>query len=331
MGRWNLGGVWYDAPTYVAAQAMQRAAAGPAPVVGPPVVAPAPVVFTTAVAPVNNFAGRSPTPTRFGVGEEIDLSFTTLPARTAASFGGLQWAVKSGPGTLNAPVPNDGTARLVMGETNGTVVLELRTVAGPGAAATVKATKTLWVVEPTSAVMVQDPGTGVYHRHNTASAGFYGLIQLRPTDVSFYRVQLREGSAPIRATGSMNVTIARTAPTSESGGQGLATQQELTNLAGARHPVRGGWVGFTGGNILTGSSTVSANRDDVTSITMNPPFAVGTFDWDIHWFFRVIGSLNEKNFFTATHSEAVTATGQMTMSKATCTVVCQAADLDSDK
>ncbi len=327
MARFQISGIWYDAPTYVAAQAMHRAAQGPAPVGVPPVVVAPPVVFTTVVTPVDNFAGRSTT--RFGVGEQIDLSFTTLPARPAASFGGLQWAVKSGPGTLNVPVPNDGTARLVMGETNGTVVLELRTLAGPGVAATVKATKTLWAVEPTGSVMVREPGTGIYHRQNTASAGFFGLVQMRPTDVSYSRCQWREGSAPIRATGSMNVTIARTAPTSESGGQGLATQQELANLAGARHPVMGTWLPLGPGNFGTGS--VMQGHDNVTSVTLNPPYAVGTFDWDIHWIFRVIGSPNEKHYFTATHSEAVTATGQMTISKATCTVVCQAADLDSDK
>ena len=306
---------------------MHRAAQGPAPLGAPPVVAAAPVVFTTVATAVDNFAGRSTT--RFGVGEEIDLSFNTVPARTAASFGGLQWAVKSGPGTLNAPIPTDGTAHLAMGATAGTVVLELRTVAAMGAPAVVKATKTLWVVEPASSVMVREPGTGITHRQNIASAGFFGLIQMRPTDVSFYRCQWREGSAPIRATGSMNVTIARTAPTSESGGQRLATQQELANLAGARHPVMGTWLDLGRGNILTGS--VIQGHDDVQSAPLNPPFAVGTFDWDIHWIFRVIGSPNEKHYFTAAHSEAVTATGQMTMSKAGCTVVCQAADPDSDK
>ena len=209
MARFQIGGVWYDAPTYAAAQAMHRAAQPAGPVVPAAVAPPAVVRFTVVVTPVDNFAGRSMT--RFGVGEELDLSFTTLPARTAASFGGLQWAVKSGPGTLTAPVPTDGTARLVMNETAGTVVLELRTLAGPGAPATVKVTKTLWVVKPSSSVMVQEPGTGITHQRNTASAGFYGLVQMRPTDVSFYRCEWREGSAPIRATGSLSVTIARTA------------------------------------------------------------------------------------------------------------------------
>ena len=82
MPRFQFGGVWYDAPNYIAAQAMHRAAQGPAPIVVAPVVAPVAVVFTTVVTPVDNFAGRSPT--RFGVGEEIDLSFTTLPLHPAA-------------------------------------------------------------------------------------------------------------------------------------------------------------------------------------------------------------------------------------------------------
>jgi hypothetical protein len=76
---------------------------------------------------VDPFAGRSLT--KFGVGEELDLGFTTNPARTAASFGGLNWGIKSGPATLVNNPGNGGTARVTMGETAGAVVLELRTVA----------------------------------------------------------------------------------------------------------------------------------------------------------------------------------------------------------
>jgi hypothetical protein len=321
-------GNWYDAPDYATARQMHALANAPVAVAPAPVaVGPAAVTFTVVITPVDNFAGRSMT--RFGVGEELDLSFTTVPPRTAASFGGLRWHIKSGPATLAAPVPADGTARLVMGERAGTVVLELRTVPVGGAAAEVKALKTLWVVEPGSAVIVQEPGTGVYHRQNTASAGFFGLIRWRPTDVSFYRCDFREGSAPIRATGSLSVNIATSAPSSASSGQGQAVRQELTNLAGARHPVMGSWIPMGRGHSVDGSEM--QGHDDITSATLNPPFAAGTFDWDIHWLFRVRGSRNEKVFHTATHSEVCTAAGQMTISKAGCSITCAAASVNSDK
>jgi hypothetical protein len=295
------------------------------PVAPPLVVMPLvpPVVTVTAtVTPVDNFVGRSQT--RFGVGEQINLGFVSAPPQLAAYFGGLEWRVKSGPATLNAPVPTNGTARLVMGETAGTVILELRTT---GLAPVVKATKTLWVVEPSGAVIVQQGGTGLYHVQGTASAGFKGEIRLQPTDVSFYRCQFREGSAPIQASGSLSVQVAALAPTSESQGQSLAVQSELTSLAGARHPVMGTWVGLGLGNIATGC--VAQGNDTIQSATIYPPFAAGTFDWDIHWLFRVIGSRTEKIFVTATHSEAMTATGQMTISKGGHSVTLQAAALTS--
>ena len=63
----------------------------------------------------------------------------------------------------------------------------------------VKLTKTLWVVEPSGAVMTRVAGSGISHANGIANAGFMGLISLRPTDVSFYRCQFREGSADFGA------------------------------------------------------------------------------------------------------------------------------------
>jgi hypothetical protein len=325
--RHNIDGHWYDAPTYAAAREMHRQAQAPAqPVVAPVVPPPALVVFTVTVTPSDNFAGRSLT--RFGVGEDLSLGFTTNPVRTAASFGGLTWAIKSGGtnATLTNSGANDGVARLVMNETAGTVVLELRTLTVPPV---VKATKTLWVVEPTGAVIVRKPNTSITHTQNTASAGFWGQIHVHPTDVSFHRCEMREGSAPIRATGSMATSVSTTAPTSASTGQRAATQSELNSLAGARHPVMGGWSRLLTGNSAAGSRL--NGYDNIQSIRMNPPYVAGTFDWDIDWYFRVQGSRTEKKFVTVTHSEAVTATGAMTISKGGYSYTAQAADATTSK
>src|SRR5579871_2939347 len=148
-------GTFINAATYAAANAIFKAShaapAGPAGVVPPVTVQ---VVFTATVTPVDNFGGRNQS--KFGVGEELDLGFTTNPPRTAASFGGLTWAIKSGSAKLVNSPGNVGTARLTMGEISGTVVLELRTVGAPPA---VKLTKTLWVVEPSGAVMTRAVGS----------------------------------------------------------------------------------------------------------------------------------------------------------------------------
>ena len=317
-------GTFIDAANYAAATLIYKARHAPAGPVGvaPPVAAQ--VVFTATVTPVDNFGGRSLT--RLGVGEEVDLGFTTIPARTAASFGGLTWVVKSGPGTFVNNPGNAGTGRLTMGETAGAVVLELRTV---GAQPVLKLTKTLWVVEPTSSVMTRQPGTGIEHEQGVASAGFWGWVWLRPTEVSFYRCEWREGSATPKATGSMELTIPATAPTSDSKGQKAGTKAELKSLKGARHPVMGDWNPVTRGHAVNGSRM--DGHDNVNSVSLDPPFAAGTFDWDIPWLFRVIGSRNEKVYFTATHSEVVDAAGRMTISKAGVSISCNAADPTSAK
>jgi hypothetical protein len=177
--------------------------------------------------------------------------------------------------------------------------------------------------------MTQEPGTGLLHTNGLANAGFTGRISFQPADVSFYRCQFREGSATPVATGSLAVTVAAVAPTSASGGQRAATRQELTSLAGARHPVMGTWLNISTGDILNGCHMLGT--DDVTSGTVSPPFVAGTFNWPIPWLFRVIGSSTEKTFFTATHSETVDAAGRMTISKAGCSVFRNAADATSAK
>jgi len=317
-------GTFINAANYAAATAIHKAQRAPAGPVGVAPPAAVQVVFTATITPVDPFGGRSLT--KFGVGEEIDLGFTANPARTAASFGGLNWAVKSGPATLVNNPGNGGTARVTMGETAGAVVLELRT-AGPAPA--VQLTKTLWVVEPSGAVMTRAAGSGISHTNGYANAGFTGVISLRPIEVSFYRCQFREGSATPVATGSLGVTIGAHAATSESTAQRATTQSELAALAGARHPVMGTWLNVSTGHSVNGSHVIGT--DNVQSAPLAPPFAAGTFNWPIPWLFRVTGSRNEKVFFTATHSEVVNAAGHMTISKAGCSVSCNAGDPSSTK
>jgi len=304
-------GSFIEAPNYAAARAQQDAARkaavhAPARAAVPP---PAPVTITPALTPLDNFAGRSKV--RFGVGEQIKLGFTTNPlGRSAASFGGLQWFVGSGSATVANDPGNTGTGTLTCGDKAGAVVLELRTVSAP---ITVKASKHLEVVAPTDAVMARAAGTGTFHRHGTASAGFDGEIFLRPMDVSFIRTQFREGAAPYEATGSFAKKEVAVAD---------------INRGEIRHPILGNWIPVLGGNSASGSKM--NGQDTVRSATLNPPYAVGTFTWNIPWYYRVVGTLSEHRFTTAAHHESVTATGQMTISKKGTTVTHNAADPDSD-
>src|SRR5215471_1980988 len=148
MGRWNIDGVWYDANTYAEARTMAQRAR---PVVNAPVVpSPAVVVTITPVlTPAANFPNRSTV--RFGVGEKITLGFVTNPGgRTAASFGGLDWFVKSGPASVVQNPGHLGTGEVTCGTVGGSVVLELRTATAPAA---FKATKRFEAIRPNDVLL----------------------------------------------------------------------------------------------------------------------------------------------------------------------------------
>jgi hypothetical protein len=290
-------GTFIDAPTYRAARAQFDAAirAQQAPVVPVPVVV-APVTIQGTATPVDNFAGRdNGRVRRVGVGEVVNLAFlTTPPGQTAASFGGLVWSIKLGVGVL-AQAGNSGVATLTCGSTVGPLTLELRTAAG-----VLKATKAFTVVAPTGGNMVIQAGTES-HTRGTAGAGFVADMYLRPTDVSFSRVEFREGASTHVATGSFRGVFSTTV----GGG---------TDSFGMRHPVRGTWGSVLGGDSVNGCQVYLEDSVDSGSLA-GPPFAAGTFTWDIAWLYRVIGSTTEFEFVKARHLATVTATGQMTISK----------------
>jgi hypothetical protein len=262
-----------------------------------PVPAPAPqlVTITPVLTPEDNFANRSQI--RFGVGEVIKLGFKTNPiGRTAASLGGLKWFVSRGPGTVKNDPGDIGTGVLTCGDKAGIVVLELRTVV-PVA---VKVSKRLEIVAPTDAKMVRAPGTKTEHTKGFASAGFIGEIFLLPTDVSFFKTEFREGSAPYEATGCYKRNEVGVADIEKGGG-------------GIRHKIKGKWLQVGKGDRINGSKMVGI--DTVRSESLSPPFSAGTFTWNIPWFYRVEDSITEYQFTTATHHEEVDDKGKMTISK----------------
>jgi hypothetical protein len=163
-------------------------------------------------------------------------------------------------------------------------------------------------------IFARAPGSGVYHRHGSPSAGFQAITYLRPTDVSFSNLEYREGGASYTGTG----VFAR----------GEVTRDQLATSYEVIHPVRAAWGPVNGGDSVANGSLVSGNdnmRTGPVSI-----IGVGEFRWKIPQYGRVIGTHNDFLIKALDHVERVDATGAMTISKGGVTVTCQLNDADSD-
>ena len=242
------------------------------------------VSVTGILTPIDNFPGRSNT--RFGVGEVINLSFQATPSRTAAQLGGLRWFIDSGGGTLTGTGGNDGRGVYTAPATAGSVRLVLKVVSGPNAGSVV-ATRTITIVAPSDALMVQRPGTNIKHTTGRWSVGFKGNIFLRPTDVSFGGIKWGEGTVAAVATGY------------------------LAPLNGKMHPV-GPLIMVGPGDSTNGCQVLGI--DTVFSGDGGPPFSVGDFLWAIPWEFSVGGS-PRVSFTTANQHATADAVGTATISK----------------
>jgi hypothetical protein len=235
------------------------------------------------LTPRDNFSGRSLE--RYGVGEEVDLSFTSAPAVSADDLCGLEWQKSSGGGTLTSNT--DGTGELTVGDAPGNIQLELKIASGESAG-TIVATKIITVVAPSNANMVQAPGTGIWHVHGVASVGFKGHIYLIPRDVSFQNIQFREGTCAGTATGYLSFKNGEVhAPTADD-------------------------ISVGPGDSANGSRVLGV--DTVSTGQYPGPFADGTFSWPIPWQYKV-GTSALTDFTTANHEETVDATGKATIEK----------------
>jgi hypothetical protein len=228
------------------------------------------------LTPADNFAGRSRV--RFGVGETIDLSFFSLPARPATDFGGLDWVVAAGGGAIAPPATaHDGTATYTAPATAGSATLELR-VAGGATASRVISAHTITIVAPSALRLVAVPGSfpsfGGWGSPpipaGTWGAGFRGDEFIEPKDVSFRGVTFGEGSVP-----------------------GVVTGTFLAARSGKVHPANIHGPGL-GGNATTGTPVA---QDGVSSWGGVTPANIGVaqicgasdFLWAIPWRFSVAG------------------------------------------
>jgi hypothetical protein len=144
--------------------------------------------LTGGLTPADNFSGRSQT--QYGLEEFVNLSHTTNPAGITGLP--LQWKKTAGVGTLNGITYDAGHAA-------GNVTLKLEITAGPSKGRGPSYTRT--VITPSGGYMIQKPGTGIRHTHNTCSCGFLGISYITPKEVSFTNLQTREGSCYATASG----------------------------------------------------------------------------------------------------------------------------------
>jgi hypothetical protein len=212
----------------------------------------------TIVAPRDEFTGRSDT--RFGVGEFIDLTAKPLNAK----LGDVRWCTESDTsGGKVTQTHNDGgvyTALYTAGLKAGDVTLVCQAVSHPKSPKFEVYRKTFAVVEPDEAVMVQTPGTHIYHQHDVWSVGFIGDIYLQPTDVSFNNCTFQEGTC----TGV---------------GSGY-----LSKIQPKVHPI--GLIVHVGdGNAETGCQVLS--HDTAAFTQPHTPYGDGEWLWPIPWRFGV--------------------------------------------
>jgi outer membrane protein OmpA-like peptidoglycan-associated protein len=257
------------------------------------------------LTPRDNFAGRSTT--RFGVGEIIDLSFSSLPLRPAADFGGLEWRRTTGTGTITSQT-QVGTAVYTAPAVASTETLELRVASG-ATAGRVVSTRTISIVIPSGVRMVAVPGTapgfmpGGTIPVGTWGAGFLADVFVDPRDISFQGVVFGEGAvaAVVTPAGSF-----------------------LTPGAGRVHPANTFGPGH-GGNATTGTP-VSPPRDQISGSGLAPTgtFAglptcgsASDFLWAIPWEFSVAGGTRTPfaGGFTANHHMTSTAFCAATIEK----------------
>jgi hypothetical protein len=150
------------------------------------------------LTPTIELTGRSYV--RFGIEEEVGLSFTATPNVTATQIGGLRWSIVTigNVGKLTM-LMDDGTGTYNAPDTANSVTLKLEILSGPSKGS--GPTKAISIVEPSGGFVNRSPTTGLRHTQNSWSVGFLGEIFITPSDVSFYNLLFYEGAAEMHSSG----------------------------------------------------------------------------------------------------------------------------------
>ena len=127
---------------------------------------------------------------KYGVAEKVHLSFTASPGVTADQMGGLLWIQVAGSGDLDDG--GSGLATYYCHWTTDSVTLRLTVQSGPSKDKYVD--MGFSVIPPNGAIFVRKPGSGLRHFFGLSTCGFLGWAYLRPTHVSFTRIDYGEGT-----------------------------------------------------------------------------------------------------------------------------------------
>jgi hypothetical protein len=233
------------------------------------------------LTPQDNFSGRSNI--QYGLGEKIDLSFTSTPAGvTSAQAGGLMWTIDEGGGSLLGNT--NGIDTYTAPVTAGPVTLKLKVLTGPSKNRGPSPSRQ--IIAPSGAHMRKKPGTGVIHNQGNCSVGFLGEAFLHPKNVSFINIRFAEGNGTAVASGY------------------YAANDGDVHQLGAENVV-----------MNCNTSTGCYAFDDLVLTDGPPPFSDGDFLWPIEWQY-VTGSGDRTTFFIANHHQIATPTGRCTIEKA---------------
>lgn len=234
------------------------------------------VAVNTFLTPTDNFTGRSQT--IYGVGEVINLSFTTSPAGYESQIGTPSWSGLTQAGTgLITQTGASGT--FTAGDIADSVSIVLSITDGPLKGKSYSKDRS--VIPPSGVKLVQTGG--VIHTQGLATAGFHALTYFTPTYVSFSNVaEEEEYSSTEEAAGN-------------HGPIGVGTGS-LIGKSGAVHQ-GGGYFRGGPGNINLGCLIAT---DDIEAHNQGfQPFAQdGDFTWNIPRDYRVYNSITVHAAYT---------------------------------
>ncbi len=140
--------------------------------------------------------------TLIGVGEIVNVSYSTNPTGvTSGEIGNLN-LVSSAGGTFTAGTGNsEGTGTYTAGATGGGVTFTLSITSGisSGASRTVSRV----IIAPTLGYLILSDGR-TFHGQNLISVGIYAYYAVNPNNVSLQYVELRETDVPASASGLLS-------------------------------------------------------------------------------------------------------------------------------
>jgi len=175
----------------------------------------------------------------------------------------LKWDIVVGPGTITSDGSGHGTYTAPANDQDSSVVLVIEVMTGPET--NHGQTYTKGITAPTG-IVTERYGIGVYHRQAYASIGIQVVSYLRPADVSFANVKIKEGVC--RAT-------------SAGGAGGTLTGYFVTRYPNGVEHRPGRAARASNGNAAKGCEILATDIVQSIQAPPHPPYAAGTYQWNI--------------------------------------------------